>query len=194
MTTLFDLAGKVAIITGSSRGIGKAIAQRMAEHERQGGDLVAQGRALRRGGRRNQRPARRGDGDRRSRPTSRSKEDLQRLVGRDAARRSARSTSASATPRPTRLRPAGRHRRRRVPQDPGQQHHQQSLADLDGRAGDARAEGRVDHHRLVDRRPARQRRDRRLQHLQGRRLPAGPQPGPRVRPATTCGSTASRRA
>jgi len=32
MSPLFDLTGKVAVITGSSKGIGRAIAERMAEH------------------------------------------------------------------------------------------------------------------------------------------------------------------
>ena len=31
MSDLFDLTGKVALITGSSKGIGRAIAERMSE-------------------------------------------------------------------------------------------------------------------------------------------------------------------
>ena len=43
MSELFDLTGKIAVVTGSSRGIGRAIAERMAEH---GAKLVVSSRKL----------------------------------------------------------------------------------------------------------------------------------------------------
>jgi len=43
MSGLFDLSGKIALITGSSKGIGRAIAERMAEH---GASVVISSRKL----------------------------------------------------------------------------------------------------------------------------------------------------
>ena len=77
--TLFDLSGKSAIITGSSRGIGRAIAERRAEHgakvtisSRKAGPCEEVAEAIN---------GRHGDGTAIAVPANiSSKEDLQRLV------------------------------------------------------------------------------------------------------------------
>ena len=79
MTTIFDLSGKTAIVTGSSRGIGKAIVEQMADH---GANVVVSSRKA--GpceGVANAINAKHGDNRALAVPANiSSKEDLQRLV------------------------------------------------------------------------------------------------------------------
>jgi NAD(P)-dependent dehydrogenase (short-subunit alcohol dehydrogenase family) len=180
---LFDLSGQVAIITGSSRGIGRAIALRMAEH---GARVVISSRkaeacqavadeitAAHGADRALVVPA-----------NISSKADLQALVERTRAHWGRVDTlvcNAASNPYYGPQAGIADEQFRKILDN---NIDGQPLADQPGGTPQmtARRE-RQHHHRVVDRRAAWHAGDRRLRHQQGRRHAAGAQPGARVRPA-----------
>ena len=180
---LFDLTGKVAIVTGSSRGIGRAIAEAMADH---GAKVVISSRKA---------EACAGGRPTRSTPsmaTARaivvpanisSKEALQDLVDetrRQLGRIDMLVCNAASNPYYGPMAGISDEQFRKILDNNVIANHwliQMVAPEMLER------KRRLDHHRQLDRRPQGLDRDRRLQHLQGGRLPARAQPRRRVRAA-----------
>ena len=180
---LFDMSGKVAVITGSSRGIGRAIAEHMADH---GARVVISSRKQAvcdevakaindKAGKQVALCGRRQHLDQ-GRPEAFGRRNQPRLRHYRHAGLQRRFQSL--------LRAASRDFRRPVPKDSRQQHRRQSLADIAGRAADDRTQGRLDHHHLLDRRIEGIDGARRLCDFESRRHAARAQFGLRIRPST----------
>src|SRR5215210_4395780 len=145
--TLFDMTGKVAVITGSSRGIGRAIAERMAEH---GAKVVISSRK------------------------QQACDEVAKAINDKMGKQVALSVTANISTKDDL-----KHLR--------QQHRCQPLADLAGGAADDRAQGRLDHYRVLDRRTKGLDRARRLRDLESRGHAARAKSGLRIRQAQYSG-------
>ena len=177
--TPFDLTGKVAVITGSSRGIGRSSAELLAKL---GAKVVISSRkadackevadGISKAG-----------GDAHVIPCNISRrEEVEALIaGTIKALRQDRHPGLQRRGQSL-LRPAARHQGRGLRQDHGLQRQEQHLAVRAGDPADGRARQRFGGDHLLDRRLARLHRDRRLRDFQGGGFCAVPQPRRRMGP------------
>ena len=181
MSRLFDLTGKVAIVTGSSRGIGLAIAAALAE---QGAKVVISSRkqdACDEVAARDQRRAWRRHRDRRRREhlvQGRAAEPRRPDAQAQFGRIDVLVCNAASNPYYGPMAGISDDQFRKILDNNVIANHW--LISMVAPDMLERGEG-LDHHHLVGRRADQLDHDRRLQHLQGRRLPAGAQPRRRIR-------------
>ncbi len=176
--SLFDLTGKVAIVTGSSRGIGRAIAQRLAEH---GAKVVISSRKLEACEEvATELNARHGAGTAIAVAASISyKEALQTLVNRTQeafGRIDVVVCNAASNPYYGPMAGISDEQLRKILDNNIVSNHW-----LIGMcAPQMITQGRLHHHRVLHRRAAGQRLARRVLHFQGGRFATGAQPCARV--------------
>ncbi len=189
--TPFDLTGQVAVVTGSSRGIGKSSAELLAKL---GAKVVISSRkadachevadGIKKSG---------GDAHVIACNISRHDEVKALIEGTTKHYGKIDILVCNAAVNPV-LRPAARHQGRGLRQDHGLERQEQHLAVRAGDPRHGRARQGLGRDHLLDRGLARLDRDRRLRHFESRRLRAVPAASPASGARRACASTAWRRA